>query len=713
MIYTIVVVSIFLFTASVFVIYDMAVERRQNRIASKAERSNAIVTSLFPQHVAQKLMERDNTMTPRLTVKSPEDQPRQEHVVEDKQNNSGEHHRIRPKTARPIAELFPSATVMFADIVGFTAWSSEREPTQVFELLEKIYASFDQIAKRKGVFKVETIGDCYMAAAGLPERIDDHAVVMACFARDCLRKMIRVVRKLESSLGPSTGDLSLRIGLHSGPVTAGVLRGEKARFQLFGDTVNTAARMESTGQPNKIQVSAETASLIEESNSPDIWVLPRDDEVEAKGKGTLQTYWLDYRSSNTLPRSRSRDALSSLDMDFSEDASTSHEDLEATSVCEDSDNEKLERSIEWTAEVLLSLLKRVVAMRMGASASYFKDCIAGSSNSRPLEEVVEVIALNSQERSYPVDPAEVEIPKAVVTQLYTYVRDMAALYNNNDFHNFEHATHVAMSVTKLLSRVVTPTSDSNDVVEDMHEYTFGITSDPLAQFAVAFAALIHDVDHSGVPNSTLVREQTADARRYKNQSVAEQNSVDVAWQFLALNSYAELRACIYSNEEEFHRFRQLVVNAVMATDIADKELGAARKARWVKAFEGDEPDKIVDANRKATIVIEHLIQASDVAHTMQHWHVYIKWNERFFHECYAAYKAGRAEKDPSIDWYTSELGFFDFYVIPLAKKLKDCQVFGVASDEYLNYAEANRKEWEMKGKDLVARYVSRSNKRKA
>jgi hypothetical protein len=139
----------------------------------------------------------------------------------------------------------------------------------------------------------------------------------------------------------------------------------------------------------------------------------------------------------------------------------------------------------------------------------------------------------------------------------------------------------------------------------------------------------------------------------------------------------------------------------------EKELGALRKARWEKAFnaQGNEDAGRI-ADRKATIVIEHLIQASDVAHTMQHWHVYIKWNERFFHECYHAYLEGRAEKDPVAGWYEGELGFFDFYILPLAKKLKDCKVFGVASDEYLNNALSNRKEWEAKGKDLVQRYFT-------
>lgn len=106
-------------------------------------------------------------------------------------------------------------------------------------------------------------------------------------------------------------------------------------------------------------------------------------------------------------------------------------------------------------------------------------------------------------------------------------------------------------------------------------------------------------------------------------------------------------------------------------------------------------------DRKATIVIEYVIQASDVAHTMQHWHIYQRWNQRLFNEMYRAYKEGRADKDPSEGWYKGEIWFFDNYIIPLAKKLKECGVFGVSSDDYLNYAMENRKEWESKGQKIV------------
>lgn len=106
------------------------------------------------------------------------------------------------------------------------------------------------------------MGDCYVAVTGLPDPQKDHAVAMARFAVNCLHEMQNLTKSLELSLGPDTADLSLRIGLHSGPVTAGVLRGDRSRFQLFGDTMNVAARMESNGCPDRIHLSQETANLL-------------------------------------------------------------------------------------------------------------------------------------------------------------------------------------------------------------------------------------------------------------------------------------------------------------------------------------------------------------------------------------------------------------------------------------------------------------------
>lgn len=191
---------------------------------------------------------------------------------------------------------------------------------------------------------------------------------------------------------------------------------------------------------------------------------------------------------------------------------------------------------------------------------------------------------------------------------------------------------------------------------------------------------------------------------YKGRSVAEQRSFDIAWELLQEDKFVQLRMAIYINRAEEVKFRQLVVNSVMSTDIFDKDLKQLRNDRWDRAFgKNTETDVTRAIDRKATIVIEHLIQASDVAHTMQHWTVYCRWNERLYVEMYQAYLDGRSDKDPTDSWYDGEIWFFDNYVIPLAKRLKECGVYlGVSGDEYLDFATKNRKEWEKKGRTIVA-----------
>jgi hypothetical protein len=271
-----------------------------------------------------------------------------------------------------------------------------------------------------------------------------------------------------------------------------------------------------------------------------------------------------------------------------------------------------------------------------------------------------------------------------------------------------------MSVSKLLKRIVTPdlasasndTRASSEMAAEIHNFTYGLTSDPMASFAILFSALIHDVDHPGVSNVQLAKEEPSMGELYRNKSVAEQNSLDIAWDLLMSQQFNKLRKFIFGTQEEMLRFRQLIVNVVLATDIFDKELGQLRRDRWEQAFNGDVDltDETI-SNMRATIVIEHIIQASDVSHTMQHWHVYQKWNRKLFEEMYQAWKDGRMGSNPSEFWYQGELGFFDNYIIPLAKKLKECNVFGVSSDEYLGYALRNRAEWEERGIDVVTEMI--------
>lgn len=207
---------------------------------------------------------------------------------------------------------------------GFTSWSSDRDPEHVFALLETFYGAFDKIALARDVFKVETIGDCYLAITGCPSPQDDHAIRMAKFARHCMYTVRDLTDVLAESLGDDTRALSFRVGLHSGSVTAGVLRGDRTRFQLFGDTVNTAARIESHGVKGRIHVSQATFDAICKEvgrGKSSGWMIPRRDKVRAKGKGELQTYFMSGKfmraagktNSTTSSRSYSSQGINSKD----------------------------------------------------------------------------------------------------------------------------------------------------------------------------------------------------------------------------------------------------------------------------------------------------------------------------------------------------------------------------------------------------------------
>jgi 3'5'-cyclic nucleotide phosphodiesterase len=224
-----------------------------------------------------------------------------------------------------------------------------------------------------------------------------------------------------------------------------------------------------------------------------------------------------------------------------------------------------------------------------------------------LKEVKEIIELPAFDpaarRASNGNYGAVMIDETVLTQLRQLVFAISQTYHKNPFHSFEHASHVCMSVGKLMSRIVAP--DVEFVNENqLHDHTYGITSDPLTQFSVMFAALIHDADHQGVPNDTLVREEASIAKLYNGKSVAEQNSVNKVWDILMQDQYAELRNAICATQEEVGRFRHLVVNAVMATDIMDKDLKKLRDDRWKCAFSNDqrpEEPETTTVNRKATI----------------------------------------------------------------------------------------------------------------
>ncbi|CAK1594039.1 unnamed protein product [Parnassius mnemosyne] len=184
-----------------------------------------------------------------------------------------------------VAETFESVTIYFSDIVGFTALSASSTPMQVVDLLNDLYTCFDSIVENYDVYKVETIGDAYMVVSGLPER---NGMRHACEVARMALALLDAVRRFHIRHRPRD-QLKLRIGIHSGPCVAGVVGLKMPRYCLFGDTVNTASRMESNGEALKIHVSPTTKALLDTFGT---FRLECRGEVAMKGKGILVTYWL-------------------------------------------------------------------------------------------------------------------------------------------------------------------------------------------------------------------------------------------------------------------------------------------------------------------------------------------------------------------------------------------------------------------------------------
>jgi hypothetical protein len=287
--------------------------------------------------------------------------------------------------------------------------------------------------------------------------------------------------------------------------------------------MNTAARVETSSQRDKIHLSQETAELLIKAGKSK-WVEPREDVVHAKGKGAMVTYWL-VSASDLKPLSKAVPTVSTTSSETDGDKAAIIENTGDTAA-KTAASQKVQRLVDWNCELLQQILKKIVARRKGKkrrsvmgtqSQDRVRKLEAEITNDRNLiEELVEIIPMpqfDAQEATDELEADKIDLGDNVVSELREFISLIASMYRDNPFHCWEHATHVTMSVTKLLARIVAPEAVHDkhyrsgrqaDLAWMLHDHTYGITSDPLIQFAVVLSALIHDVDHRGknvVPRS--------------------------------------------------------------------------------------------------------------------------------------------------------------------------------------------------------------------
>lgn len=188
--------------------------------------------------------------------------------------------RLKSRADQIIADKHEEASILFADMAGFTAWASATAPVDLVRFLNEVFTAFDRLVERHGLEKIKTTGDNYMVVSGVPVPRSDHAAALVQLALE----MVDAARHIH---GPHGRDVSIRIGIASGPVVAGVVGMKKFFYDVWGDAVNVASRMESTGVPGRIQVSPETFERVKdqfefESRGP----------IDVKGKGKMTTWLL-------------------------------------------------------------------------------------------------------------------------------------------------------------------------------------------------------------------------------------------------------------------------------------------------------------------------------------------------------------------------------------------------------------------------------------
>jgi len=638
--------------------------------------------------------------------------------------SSGSHSSWSGPQANTKADFFPHCTVVVGTLDGFDEWALHQDPVTVFGVLQQLHYMLDQQAQDDPdpVYVIADTGCTFTAVTGLQDRDltstrqSDHAARCARFCTQVQHITSRLLRRQHGN------DWTWRMGVQAGPVTAGQV--SSRTWHVLGDALAQARVVQGLG----ICCTSTVANLLKKTAcaewvhaAPDnVFVLDRGDETTALpapeefslggGSVSLASDTDDLQDERVLRKTHGSPwgTAQVLEDAAADDAPKKRKRGKTKSL------EK--RLIDWNVKTMGKLVQQIMGRRELLVSSSGEQSIvseASTINTGSLfgqDEVGYAAALRDNESSVHNDLTEVigfskikteanedymELEIHIEDQLRKLITTIASMYRDHAFHNYEHACHVQMALLQLLQRSSLPQC-----------------ADPLVQFAALWAALVHDVDHTGVSNEQLVAEHAHIAAVYKNKSIAQQNAIDLAWDVFIGDEYKELRSCLYQTEREWKQVRQLTVNLVLATDIWDDEWQTLRQERWDRAFNAIpqrmqlKAETVHDkSNRRATVALEHLMQAAVVSHALQDWSIYRKWNERLFYEGYQSFVSGRTTEDPCTTWFANELQFLDSLVVPLTTKLRV-----VLDDaECVQFAPVNREKWKSSG-DGIAQETLASEK---
>ena len=623
--------------------------------------------------------------------------------------------------------VLTNSTLMVAGLCSLEQWKEGKEPEETDHLLETVERSILAVAKRHGISQVEMIDGKFIAIMGSDNNDIDHAAILVYFACECRKRVSELFKSMAAK------ELSIRFGIHSGNLIPEITTNDNgsSRFQLFGDTVDTAYQMLENGKANRIQVSVDTAELLNLAGKPH-WISPRSDLIPVKGIGNMSTFWVKPKACLSTGKAEHKsddDSVSTVRQRNTWEGSFSVDDVS---------EKDFQSLVDQNTAILLRYLRAIYAKRLvskkkqilDVTSSWERNDEMGRSIIEEARESIQATSFDFSASMDGVDPSLVQISQEVQSKLRNYVASIGAAHRReNHFHNFQYASHTVLVLDQMIK---TMTSSSNilqsgfdgaprskgEIARELDSRTFSISSEPIIQFAILLSALIHDVDHMGVSNQQLVKNGSPLSTSYKKRCISEQNSVDISWWLLMKEDFDDLRSSIYSNASERRQFRQVLVNSVIATDVSDSKMKQHRESNWKKAFAENTKSKrrnFVDPHEKrnlqVTSIVECLMQVADSSFRNQSYGLYKKWNERLFEESLTAYHAGQLEVNPAMHWYKSELEHFDDFFIPLVSRIVGTGLFGGSGDSYLMQAIKNRDAWNSEGEELVREMVNRFSRK--